>query len=197
MKVFLAILMIGSFFSSLTPNEQARFEIIFNDDTIGHVSVSEIKKGDHTIRDLQTVSTAHFIISIHVETEAKVTRNKNGIIIEGIGFRHANRGAEDVHAHTQWIGDKQYKVNRNDETWVLDDHPIHYCIADMYFKEPIDKSHVYSNMYGSNLKISEIANGKYHVVTPDEKDSYYTYLDGKLMEVEVGTPIGKVITRRI
>lgn len=189
--------MIGSLFSSLTPSEQARFEIIFKDDIIGHVSVSEIKEGDHTIRDLQTVSTAHVIISIHVETEAKVTRNKNGIIIEGIGFRHANRGAEDVHAHTQWIGDKQYKVNRNDETWVLDDHPIHYCITDMYFIEPIDKSHVYSNMYGSNLKITEIANGKYHVVTPDEKDSYYTYLDGKLMEVEIGTPIGKVITRRI
>lgn len=197
MNIFFSLLMLGSALSSFMPTEQARFEIIFDDDKIGHVSVSEMKEGDKTIRDLKTVSTAHIIISIHVETEAKVTRNKNGVIIEGIGYRHANRGSEDVHAHTQWIGNKKYKVNRNGKSWVLDDHPIHYCIADMYFKEPIGKTHVYSNMYGANLTISSMGNGKYHVVTPDKKDSYYTYQNGKLMEVEVSTPVGKVLTKRI
>jgi hypothetical protein len=197
MNLFLSFLMLGSIFVNYTPTEQARFEIIFDDDKIGHVSVSEMKEGNHTVRDLKTISTARVIISIHVETEAKVTRNKNGVIIEGIGYRHANRGSEDVHAHTQWIGDKKYKVSRNGESWVLNDHPIHFCIADMYFIEPINKTQVYSNMYGANLKIAKMGDGKYHVITPDKKDSYYTYHNGKLMEVEVRTPVGKVFTRRV
>jgi hypothetical protein len=195
-KLVVLTFFVISFLGASYPSEQARFSIIFSGDEIGHVSVSELTNGDHTVRDLKTVSDARMLITIHVETEAKVTRNKNGVIIEGIGYRHANRGSEDVHAHTQWVGTHKYKVSRNGKSWVLENHPIDYCIADMYFNEPVGKKQVYSNMYGKNLLIEKNGEGKYRVLTPDDKDSYYTYTNGKLMEVEVSTPIGKVVTRR-
>ncbi len=184
--------------SAPTPNQNARFEIIFDDEKIGHVLVTEQKDGAHTIRDLKTNSDTRVIaISVHVESEAKITRNEHGVLIEGIGYRHANRGSEDVHAHTRHLGTNKYKVDRNGKSWVLDDHPIQYCVADMYFKEPVGMNKVYSNMYGANLKIAKLKDGRYHVITPDNKDSYYTYHGGKLMLVEVHTPLGKVITRRV
>ena len=197
MKKLFTLLAIVSVILAFAPEKEVRFEIIFDDKKIGHVEVVESQQGEHVVRDLKTVSDAHVFITIHVETEAKVTRNKAGLIVEGIGYRHANRGSEDVHAHTQIITEDKYKVNRNGKSWVLDDHPIDYCVADMYFKEPVGKSQVYSNMYGANLKIASLGGGKYHVITPDDKDSYYTYQNGLLKQVVVSTPLGKVKTRRI
>lgn len=39
--------------------------------------------------------------------------------------------------------------------------------------------------------------GKYQLITPDKKNSYYNYLNGKLTMVEADTPVGKVVSKRL
>ena len=195
---FAFLLLLQTAFLSLTAQEsQIRFNIYFDDDEIGHVIITEEDQGDLSIRDMRTKSDAHVMfIAVHVETEAKVTR-KGGVIHEGIGYRHANRGSSDVHAHTQLIADNTYKVSVNGETKTKKNFSIDWCVADLYFKEPKDLQHVYSNMYGDNLKVVNHGNGKYELVTPDDKNSQYHYKNGRLYMVEADTPVGKVITKRI
>jgi hypothetical protein len=47
------------------------------------------------------------------------------------------------------------------------------------------------------LPLKLVSPGKYWLETPDNKDSYYTYINGKLIFVEANTALGKVISKRV
>jgi hypothetical protein len=179
-----------------SPREGTSFDILYRDKVIGEVMVKEINTSDGVIRKLESNSTIRIIISVHVKAEYQVVRNKNGLMTEGIGSREANMGNHNVQSKTRCVAPNKYKVERNGEVWIHNDFPIDFCVADMFFSEPNGRTQVYSNMYGKNLSLVREKDRSYHLVTPDGKDSFYYYQNGKLLRVEFGTPIGKIITRR-
>jgi hypothetical protein len=179
-----------------TASNETTYDILHGDKIIGKVIVSEENNGEHYIRHLKSESSARFIFSIKVKTSYKITRNKNGDIIDGEGFREANMGNQDVQAHTRLLTPNKYSVQRNGEAWIRENQPIEFCVADMYFEEPVGRSTIYSNMYGQDLKLVHEGDHRYHLITPDNKGSYFVYKNGVLTEVTVSTPIGNVMTRR-
>ena len=52
-------------------------------------------------------------------------------------------------------------------------------------------------MYAEFLQVNELSPGKYQLITPDNKNSYYTYRAGQLVMVETDTPLGMVVSKRI
>jgi hypothetical protein len=191
---FLSILIGSSLFAQKT---EIAFEVSFKGKKIGVVKAIEEKTGAKSIKDLKTeTDTKILMMSLHVESEVKVVK-ENGVLLEGTAYRHANRGSEDVHAHVKKIASKTYQRERNGQTSKIEKEDITMCMVDLYFKEPKGVTSVFSNMYAEKLELKPMGGGKYQLITPDKKNSYYSYQNGKLVTVEADTPVGKVLSTRI
>ena len=172
------------------------FEVDFKGEKIGLLRAVEERDGNKVIKDLKTeTNTKILVIAIHVETEVQINK-EDDILMEGKAYRHSNRGTEDVHARTSRIGDKSYQLECNGKKSNYNED-ITICMIDMYFKEPLGITSVFSNMYAQKLELKLMRPGKYQLMTPDNKNSYFTYENGMLMTVESETPVGKIVSKRL
>jgi hypothetical protein len=192
-----AVLLFSIVTSSAAQQIEITFEVILKDQKIGKVRATETKTGTHITRDVKSESDAKVLaFSVHLETETKVV-NGEEILVEGIAYRHASRGPEDIHAKTKRMSTKKYERERNGKKTMFENEDITFCVADLFFKEPVHLQKVYSNMHAEMLPIKSLGKGKYQVTAPDKKITMYTYLNGKLMTIESDTPLGMVISKRI
>jgi len=198
MKIkFLLLISLGIFQTSQAQKSEIVFQVNFKSENIGTLHAIAEQKGPTYIKDIKSLTdTKVIMMSLHVESEVTIA-HENGIMIKGTAYRHANRGAEDVHAMVTKIDDQTYQVERNGKKEKMENINIVFCVADLFFKEPKGIKNVFSNMYTKMLTVKELGQSKYLLVTPDNKNSYYTYQNGKLMMVETDTPLGKVISKRI
>lgn len=197
MKKLLLILFLLTFRVSLAQKIENTFKVNFKNKEIGTIRAVEDRSGTKSAKDLRTQTDANVLMmSVHVESEVK-TLHDNGVMIEGTSYRHANRGAEDVHARITKIGERLYQREKNGTKSRIEKREITICVIDLFFREPKGVKTIFSNMYADFLTLKEISPGQYQLITPDKKDSYYTYNGGKLMIVESDTPLGKVTSRRI
>jgi hypothetical protein len=191
---FFSIFIVISLFAQKT---EITFEVSFKGKKIGVVKAIEEKAGTKSTKNLKTeTDTKILVVSVHVESEVTVIK-ENNVLVEGTAYRHANRGSEDVHAHVKKIGSKSYQRERNSQTSKIENEDITMCMVDLYFKEPNGVASVFSNMYAEKLELKAMGAGKYQLITPDKKNSYYTYQNGKLVKVEADTPVGKVLSKRL
>ncbi|MEQ9592178.1 MAG: DUF6134 family protein [Cyclobacteriaceae bacterium] len=196
MKTNLLILFIALTITTSAQKVEANFEVQFKGKGIGTLHAVDEKKEGSSLKDLRTQTDVKIIaMSIHVESEVE-SHYKDGVFVRGTSYREANRGAEDIHAHVNKVGERKYERVRNGEKSVIEEL-ITTCVVDLFFAEPKGIEKVFSNMYAEFLKIEELSPGKYKLITPDNKDSYYTYRAGQLVMVETDTPLGTVVSRRI
>lgn len=183
-------------FHGIAQKTEVLFNVFLKDENIGQIKAIETNTGSTIIRDIQSATDARiFAFSIHVESDTKITKG-NEIMTEGIAYRHANRGPEDVHATTKRVSNRKYECTRNDKKTFLENTEITFCVADLYFKEPKGMSKIYSNMWAKMVAVKNLGNGIYQVTAPDNKKSLYTYKNSKLTTIELDTPAGKVISKR-
>jgi hypothetical protein len=195
--LLIAVILFSIITSSVAQQTEITFDVILKEQKIGKVRATEIKSGNQITRDIKSESDAKaFTFSIHLETETKVV-NVGETLMEGIAYRHANRGPEDVHAKTRRLAAKNYECDRNGKKSMFTNEDITFCVTDLFFVEPVRKQKIYSNMYAEMLLIKNLGKGKYQVTAPDKKITIYTYANGKLISVESDTPLGKVISKRV
>lgn len=196
MNKLLLILSVLTFQISVAQKVEHVFNVHFKTKDIGTIHAAEERFGTKSSKDLRTLTDANILMmSIHVESEVK-SQHDNGILTEGTSYRHANRGAEDIHARVSKMGDKLYQREKNGMKSKIERQEITNCVIDLFFREPKGVKTVFSNMYADFLTLKEVGPGKYQLITPDKKDSYYTYKGGKLIMVESDTPLGKVTSKR-
>jgi hypothetical protein len=187
----------GLFNSVWSQKNEIIFDVHFRSKKIGSVNAIEVKSETQTIKGLKTVTnTEIFTVSLYVESEISVVY-KDGAVVKGIAYRHSNRGNENVHSMVTKIDDKTYQIERNGKKEKIENLKINFCEVDLYFHEPKGIEKIFSNMYAKLLPLKAVSPGKYLLLTPDNKNSYYTYLNGKLIMVEADTALGVVISRRI
>lgn len=172
------------------------FDVFLKGENIGKIHATEVVTGNTVVRDIQSKTDAKVLaFSIHVESDTKISKGGE-VMTEGVAYRHANRGAEDVHGSTKRIGPKKYERIRNDSKSLWVDSEINFCVADLYFKEPKGLSQIYSNMWAEMVSVKSMPNGVYQITSPDKKISSYSYKNGRLLQIEVETPVGKVLSKR-
>lgn len=195
-RVLLLIFLQGMILTGNAQKYEISFEVVLHNKKIGTLHAVEEKIGNRFYRDIRTnTDTKIMVMAIHVESEI-ASWHENGTMIKGTAYRHANRGTEDIHALITRVGEKKYTCERNGGVTHIEKE-ISYSVVDFYFKEPLGVSEIFSTMYADFLKIRKIAPGQYRLVTPDQKDSYYTYKEGRLLKIEAETPLGKVVSSRL
>ncbi|MES2381781.1 MAG: DUF6134 family protein [Bacteroidota bacterium] len=174
---------------------QMKFEVNFNGMNIGSITATKTILGKKETIDVKTNTDASILVmSIHVESEINLHKEQ-AVLKNGIAYRHSNRGTENIIGYTQKLGNK-YVSNINHKVDTIYKPAITFTVADLYFTEPIGLTEIYSNMYGSFVKISDLGNHKYKFTTPDGKVNAYTYINGQLSIIEVELSIGKVVSKR-
>lgn len=66
-----------------------------------------------------------------------------------------------------------------------------WCIARLFFEEPIHQAEVYSEDWGQNLVLKKVGPGRYQVSIPGDKPNEYRYESGRMVELITHTSIGK------
>ena len=198
MRIIL-LLLTGLLFSTTSISAQKTditFTVFFKDDNIGTIHATETITGTKTNKDVSTqTDVSIFMISLHVESEV-TSIHDNNILIDATAYRHANRGNADIIAHTIRIADKTYLKERNGKKEQINNINITNCVVDLFFHEPKGIKTIFSNSYTDFLPLKDWGNGKYELITPDNKNTFYTYQNGKLITLEVNTPLGKVVSKR-
>jgi hypothetical protein len=196
--LFISFLMgIAPFTSELqAQTNEVNFDVALNDKNIGTLHATEQKTGSKFFRDLKTNTDAKvLVLSIHVESEVTNT-HEDGMLVSGVAYRHANRGSKDVHSKVTRTSAKNYQCERNGSVSQLNNTDISFCTIELYFREPVGLKQVFSTMYANFLPINLMAPGKYEVVTPEKRNTVYTYTLGNLTKIEMDTPVGRVISTR-
>jgi hypothetical protein len=197
MKYFLVGLLIFFAVPGAGQSMRLSFKVDFKGNSIGTLEAVLEQTGNTIRKDIKSnTDTRILVMAIHVESEIEAV-DEDGVLLQGTAYRHSNRGTEDVHSQVKKIGTNSYQVERNNVITMLENQLIDFSVADLYFKEPVSKSLIFSNMYGQFLPIKRLGPGKYEVVSPDKNASTYTYLDGKLSSVEVELELGKLILTRM
>jgi hypothetical protein len=161
------------------------------------VHAIENRSGSQTIKGLKTITTIEILkVIINVESEISIIY-KDSTMVKSVAYRHSNRGNENVHATVTKVEDKTYHVLRNEKKDKIENIKINFCEVDLYFQEPKGIEKIFSTMYAKMVPLKLVGPGKYLMITPDNKDSYYTYLNGKLILAEASTALGKVISKRV
>jgi len=177
--------------------QEVFFDVIYKDEKVGVLHAKETKTESKSFKLLTIETNTTFLfIPIHMESEVTMIQ-KNGILMEGTAYRNASRKSNDVIATVTKIGFNLYQRERNGVKDKIRNQRITYCVVDLYFKEPLGVTKVFSNMHTQMLELKSIDNGQYQLITPDNNNSLYSYRDGKLISIEVDTPVGKVISKRI
>lgn len=172
------------------------FAVTFKGDKIGSLNVTEKVIGKKSIKNL-TVKTELAYVLITINTECTIsTTHINGMLINGNAYRNASHGLEDVHSSVLRKGPKLYQKERNGVKETISGIHITFCVLDLYFKEPKGVTKLFSNMYGQMLTLKKVGVGYYQLITPDNQDAFYTYKNGQLVSIKVGTKLGDVITQR-
>lgn len=66
-----------------------------------------------------------------------------------------------------------------------------WCIARLFFEEPVHQTEVYSEDWGQVLRLKQTGVGRYQVYIPGDKPNEYRYEAGKMVELITHTSIGK------
>ena len=175
---------------------EINFEVLMGDDRIGTLKAVMIRQGKLSKMEVRSKTEAtKLAITLQMESEISVTK-ENNIVITGMAWRRANLGMDDIHTTVKRTGLKTYEHDCDGDVRTVQSEDITLCVADLYFTEPRGVTTIFSNMHGEYVPLRQIAVNAYHLVTPDNKDSIYTYKNGKLVLIEADTPLGKIVSRR-
>ncbi|MFT6134109.1 MAG: hypothetical protein ACJAZM_000592 [Cyclobacteriaceae bacterium] len=193
--LLVTILLVWTF--TFAQEKKIHFDVMYKDGKVGVLHALETKTKTKSLKILTIeTSASFFFISIHMESEISTTQKK-GVLIEGAAYRNASRKSSDVIATVKKTGFRRYKRELNGVKDEIKNQHITFCVVDLYFKEPIGVEQVFSNMHAKMLQMKRVSVGKYRLITPDNKDSLYSYKAGKLVSIEANTLVGKVLSKRI
>lgn len=196
MKYLIIVMLFTTLNPAIGQRTEIKFNVEFKGKPIGSVIAVREQTGNKIRKDVKSVTDAKVMsLSIHVESELEASY-ENDVLLKGIAYRHANRGAEDIHAEVSRAANT-YQVKRNNVTTVLNNPAITFCGVDLYFTEPKNIKNIFSNMYGQFLTMREMSPGKYKVISPDQNASTYFYQNGKLKKIEVDMALGKLMITRV
>jgi hypothetical protein len=178
-------------------NVEIDFEVRMGDDHIGTIKAVVIRQGKSTIMEVRS-KTETTLLAITVQSESVISVTKeNNVVIQGVAWRKVNPGPDDIHTTVKKTGVNTYHHECNGDVRNEESADITLCVTDLYFTEPKGVTSIFSNMHGEYVPLKKLTADTYRLVTPDNKDSFYTYKNGKLVLIEADTPLGKIVSKRI
>ncbi len=171
------------FLSNYSFSQKVGFDIFLFGNKIGQSSIEKVVKNDSiTTYTLQSNSEAHIffttrIISLHYDIVYK-----NNLLFSS--YSKHNRNEEQ---HITTINRQQnstYVLKRDNESFCIKPD-IDCSTVKLFFAEPCNAQHVFSERLGEWRPIKKTGEGTYEADMKEGITYYYHYKNGKLVELEM------------
>jgi len=192
----LALLCLGNSSWAWAQKTIVNFEVSLDGKIIGGMVATKEVNGDEVNYTLHSDVEAKVLrMSVEVESELEM-RTKDQILISGTSYQYSNRGKSNISASVKRQEDKTYKAVKNGKTRVLPISQIQNTVTDLYFREPVGVSTVYSIADADFLSIESKENGLYLLILSNGKRNTFTYVDGYLEKMRAPILGGAVEIKR-
>lgn len=159
---------------AMTQKRLLNYEVTSDGKVIGAIVVTEIKKGDSTHVTVTANMRPRLIISIPVLIREEAWMEK-GIMVRSQYQRKVN-GAVKLVRHTH-LGENMYISVVGKETIQIKQYPLKNNMLNMFIREPVGHTHVYSNSMAVLLPVRKVKDTVYEILYPDGKKNQYHYKD--------------------
>ena len=172
-----ALIIIFLTLGNLLSAQENRMQYVIkrNGSEIGNMSLVRKNIGEKTLYTLQTEIRTRFIFLITASGLEEAEFDK-GILVSSRLYRKMN-GSEKVNKRMTLSG-ANYVVSKGKKSEVLGNDPIRFTMLNLYDREPVNVSHVYSDNFQQLLKILQVGQHHYKIKFPDGNYSEYYYRGG-------------------
>jgi hypothetical protein len=176
----LLILLWFSFFTPPPENTvttRIRYVVTHKGEKVGEIKASKSSRDNQVVYESETKMTIKVIMKQDVEYSSRALY-QNGVFVSSVAKSYLN----DKLRHqcvTQWKG-KSYEIKRDNEKTQLT-RQVTYSGAMLYFKEPVGVGLIYSEMTGTDNRMSRT--GEHTFILTDgqsKKQNKYWYKNGIL-----------------
>ena len=178
--LIILFLTLGNFLNA--QDSRMQYVIKRNGSEIGNMSLVRKNYGEKTLYTLQTEIRTRFIFLVTASALEEAEFDK-GILVSSRLYRKMN-GSEKVNKRMTLSG-ANYVVNKGKKSEVLGNDPIRFTMLNLYDREPVNVSQVYSDNFQQLLKIILVAPHHYKIKFPDGNYSEYYYRGGICTKIMV------------
>ncbi|MFD2542256.1 DUF6134 family protein [Lacinutrix gracilariae] len=164
-----------------TPDTLLYFDIVLKDKVIGQLQAAKTHQDAKVLYQSTTNITTRIIKEVNVNYQYHVTFNDNSLKKADVYITVNNKPHAET--TTQWLGN-HYVIKQNDSEKSLK-QSINYSTILMYFTEPKNIKHCFSEEDGSLNTIVPLGNHTYKKINAKGKENIYYYKNGKLNKAEI------------
>ena len=157
------------------------YDIMRNDEVIGHLVVYKKIDGNKTLYKLKSTVKAKFIFSYSSEINEMVVFENGSMIYS---FFHETENGKEILNETKLAGDYFRKI-KNGTVYSQDNTPISTNVLQLYTDVPSSDIQVFSNHFQQLINVNKIAENRYGLSIPGGHYNYYRYSKGVCIQIDV------------
>ena len=162
-------------------SQQLQYNIVWRGDSVGYLNVARVFTDSTTHHSFESNSQFRilFLFTTGYSSEALF---ENGILKNSKTETFMNDGLSGS-SDINWDND-QYEITVDGKLQTISS-PITSSVGMLYYTEPSQLSRIFSERHGQYLSLISKGDGKYELKKPNNNSNFYTYVDGRCIEVEV------------
>ncbi len=170
-----------------------RYDVEIQDKNVGWMTCTKNSAADQGTVNYIIDSKVNVNIITSYEIQFKMESFfKNGSLLKSNYFTKVN-GDTQSYSNLNWDGSK-YVGWDGKKNSIIDTDKITHSIANLYFKEPVGITTIFSEKYLALCPI--IKSGEYYAITfPDDKSTFYKYQNGICIWAESKQKLYKIVFR--
>lgn len=160
------------------------YDIIKGDNKIGEITAVRTEESEGKVSYKMHSSVRYsFIKKINLDMHINMLMH-DGMMLKADSKEVLNESPR-ASSSIWWNGDDYMKKEDDENALALGIEPVHHTTMTIYFSEPSDLKHVFSERHSEYLSIKKLGNHRYELTTTDGKSNIYTYTDGICTRVDI------------
>jgi hypothetical protein len=191
----LTVLLLILLFSKYLSAQEKLFDISFLGKKIGDLKIEriEISPIRETINSINEIAIKSMIINRWSKTILNTLWENKTLIESDFTYK-----SESVFLKVKTIFNKNHYLIKTDSVQkILRCEPIKCSTNRLFFEEPKNQTHVYSERLTKFLPLAKLGNNEYSFTADDGAVNIYKYRNGGLYEIEIRKRIGTGYVRLV
>ena len=180
-------------FGPTTQVSDFRYDVSLDGQPIGTYTVNKTTVGEAETFRVETTTAAGLISRMKHRFVMLSSYNQKNLVSADMKTWVNDRLESSAVIH--WDGN-QYVMQHGEKLEEICLGMVNYSSACVYFKEPIDRTSLFYEKYGTELTVKTIAEHQYEISLPNGGVERYTYKDGQVSEVQFVQSFATITLRK-
>ncbi|MDX2284729.1 MAG: DUF6134 family protein [Bacteroidia bacterium] len=174
------------------PVRTLQYGVWHGNDEVGSMQVSRREAGGEVIYASESQMRITMLISVDLRFRYEV-RFRDGQLQSSMTENY-----RDGHLKGRSTGRRTasgYEVERDGERFAVNPANIDLCISSLYFQEPRDYTHIFSERWGTYVPVRSLGSGRYELSLPNGDRNTVQYAGGLCRELTVNHSLSSITFR--